>query len=383
MLSELSESVVDAVVVGDDEAVATAHALLDARGSAQVVVITAAEGPDPRAAIVNGTVTGLERLPGRGFRLDVSTPAGRRRVTAATLAVPARDDLWQARLAELGAMPAAPAPSTPGVRQERDTGPVEVDLHGESSVSGLFVLDGRAAEVGRRMAHVQERRATQSTQDRMVYDLMWSVDKERVPDAQVVDTVTGLLATRRGAPIRFADLGCGVGRNALYAAARGLQVVAVDHSSRAIAQLRRTADRLGLPVEAVEADFLTWLDGKPEPADIVACVSAVHHVSPDPDVVGAVLRRVAEVVAPGGYAYVALLTDIRYGDLPAPPGRLMVSAAEGEELLRSSLVDLDVVDLEPAFVRHDDVVLMDHARGEFVRSFYECVRVDALLHRSG
>lgn len=370
MPSELPERAVDAVVVGDDEAVATARALLEACDTAVVVVIAA------------DAVTGLERLPGKGFRLEAGTPAGRRRMTAAMLAVPARDDCWRARLAELGAMPAAPAPSVPGVRQMRDTGPVEVDVHGESSVAGLFVLDGRAEAVGRRMAQVRTRRASQSTQDRMVYDLMWSVDKERVPDPQVVDAITGMLAARRGAPVRFADLGCGVGRNALHAAARGLDVVAVDHSSRAIEQLRATADRLGLPVDAVESDFVGWLDGDPEPADIVTCVSAVHHVSPDPDVVGAVLERIAAVVAPGGYLYLALLTDINYGDLPAPPGRLMVSAQEGEKLLTSALRDLQVVEMEPTFVRHDDVVLMDHARGEFVRSFYECVRIDALLHRS-
>jgi cyclopropane fatty-acyl-phospholipid synthase-like methyltransferase len=44
------------------------------------------------------------------------------------------------------------------------------------------------------------------------------------------------------------DVGCGTGENALYAAARGLEVVGVDASPRAIAQARAKAKARGLAV---------------------------------------------------------------------------------------------------------------------------------------
>lgn len=51
------------------------------------------------------------------------------------------------------------------------------------------------------------------------------------------------------------DVACGTGRNALYLAERGLRVVAVDLSGRALRRLgRRTAER-DLPVHPVQADL--------------------------------------------------------------------------------------------------------------------------------
>lgn len=53
------------------------------------------------------------------------------------------------------------------------------------------------------------------------------------------------------------DVACGRGRNALWLAGRGLEVLAIDRSAEAIAALDAEARRLGSPVTAVVRDLET------------------------------------------------------------------------------------------------------------------------------
>jgi SAM-dependent methyltransferase len=75
---------------------------------------------------------------------------------------------------------------------------------------------------------------------------------------------TALLADRlAGCPRgRALDVACGAGRNALYLAANGFDVTAVDISSVALERGRHAAARRGLDVEWLQAD----LDEDPEQA---------------------------------------------------------------------------------------------------------------------
>jgi|SRR5579884_2162673 len=61
--------------------------------------------------------------------------------------------------------------------------------------------------------------------------------------------------TARLAPGRALDLACGTGRNALWLAARGWQVTAVDGAEAAIARLRARASDCGMSVETHVADL--------------------------------------------------------------------------------------------------------------------------------
>jgi SAM-dependent methyltransferase len=54
---------------------------------------------------------------------------------------------------------------------------------------------------------------------------------------------------------RVVDVACGRGRNALWLAAAGFEVHAVDRSSAALAELRRAAERRRTPVSARELDL--------------------------------------------------------------------------------------------------------------------------------
>ncbi|WP_199510906.1 class I SAM-dependent methyltransferase [Nucisporomicrobium flavum] len=75
-------------------------------------------------------------------------------------------------------------------------------------------------------------------------------------DRELIDLVTGPDAP---VPGRAIDIGCGRGRNAIYLAAHGWQVVGVDLVRGALKQARRAAARKGVTVDFVAGD-VTRLD---------------------------------------------------------------------------------------------------------------------------
>ena len=93
------------------------------------------------------------------------------------------------------------------------------------------------------------------------------------------------------------DAGCGHGADALWLAARGWQVTAVDFSATALAHARSAAEAVGADVaeriDWVEGDLTTWT---PQPGryDLVACLY-VHMAGSVEEMV----RRMAAGVAPG------------------------------------------------------------------------------------
>lgn len=109
------------------------------------------------------------------------------------------------------------------------------------------------------------------------------------PDATLVDAVARL------APGRALDLATGDGRNALWLAARGWRVTAVDFSQVALDRAHRSADAAGVDVDWVLADLLEWRP--PVRAFDLVAVVFLHLPLDD-------RRRAyaaaAEAVAPGG-----------------------------------------------------------------------------------
>lgn len=100
------------------------------------------------------------------------------------------------------------------------------------------------------------------------------------------------------APGLALDAGCGRGADALWLAARGWQVVAVDVSGTALARARETAEAAGRDVadriEWVRADLTGWAPGERR-FDLVT--SHYVHV---PGAAADLFRRLASWVAPGG-----------------------------------------------------------------------------------
>lgn len=90
------------------------------------------------------------------------------------------------------------------------------------------------------------------------------------------------------------EIACGTGVFTAFACrlTRPARIVALDISPHALAVVRGvvTDDRL----ELRNADF--WLDDGVEPADLVLCMDAIHHLGSAPDV----LRRLRHYLRPGG-----------------------------------------------------------------------------------
>lgn len=139
------------------------------------------------------------------------------------------------------------------------------------------------------------------------------------PNALLVEEVERL------APATALDLGCGQGGDAIWLAARGWRVTAVDVSARALASAARNAEAAGV------GDRIAWEHhdlGATFPAGSFALVSACFLHSPVEIPRGQILRRAAEAVAPGG-----TLPIVGHGGAPAGQGHDQPDLPTPEEVL--------------------------------------------------
>jgi SAM-dependent methyltransferase len=143
------------------------------------------------------------------------------------------------------------------------------------------------------------------------------------------------------------DAGCGHGSEAIWLAASGWQVTAVDFSATALDFARSTADAAGAEVaeriEWVEGDLGTWTP-LPGRYDLVSCLYV--HVAGS---VVEMVRRLGSGVAPGG---TLLLVGHRPIDpatgAPTPAaGQVQVSVDEAVEALDPHDWDIAVAEERP------------------------------------
>ncbi|HEX2175224.1 MAG TPA: class I SAM-dependent methyltransferase [Nocardioidaceae bacterium] len=169
-------------------------------------------------------------------------------------------------------------------------------------------------------------------------DRLWSADA----NATVAEIVGPL------PPGRALDVGTGEGRHAVWLAALGWDVTAVDFSAVGVGKGRREAEARGIAVDWVVADVREWVPPEGTTYDLVLVVYL--HVDVD------VLSRLRNVLAPGGRLVVlghALrnLTDGVGG--PQDP-RLLHT----EEQMRTAADGLQVERLEEVLRRtpHGDAI---------------------------
>ena len=116
-------------------------------------------------------------------------------------------------------------------------------------------------------------------------ELVWSA----TPNALLVEQVEHLK------PARALDVACGEGRNALWLAAHGWQVTAVDFSDVAIDKARTIAAHRGVEVNWIAADVLD-MDLAPQSFELVAVV----FLHTDPQSRANWLPKAIDAVVPGG-----------------------------------------------------------------------------------
>ena len=142
-------------------------------------------------------------------------------------------------------------------------------------------------------------------------------------------------------PGRAVDLGGGEGRNSLWLASRGWDVVAVDLSSVALERLRGYAAAEGLSVETVRGDLAAYVNsaGRESPGFDLAVLAYVH---PGADERTAILEASARSLAPGGYLFVVGHHVASFG-VVGPPDE---SRLYREEDVSAALGGLEILRLE-------------------------------------
>jgi SAM-dependent methyltransferase len=142
------------------------------------------------------------------------------------------------------------------------------------------------------------------------WDRVWRTERGRAewstPDPWVARTVESI-------PVQdVLDLGCGVGRHALFLAERGLAVRAVDRSAAAIAFVDEQARRRGLSVTLHVAD-LAALPCPTASVDYVLAFNVIYHG--DENTVRRTLAEVRRVLRPGGIYQSTMLSkhNTQYG----------------------------------------------------------------------
>ncbi|WP_367136068.1 class I SAM-dependent methyltransferase [Saccharothrix sp. HUAS TT1] len=113
------------------------------------------------------------------------------------------------------------------------------------------------------------------------------------------DVLVSLLERNGIEPCRVIDLGCGEGRDSVYLADRGFEVLGVDVAHSALEKARQRARQRGVDATFIERD-VTLLRGVPAESFDLAINMGCLHMIPDPVSRARHLSRVFEVLRPGG-----------------------------------------------------------------------------------
>lgn len=185
--------------------------------------------------------------------------------------------------------------------------------------------------------------------DRRSWEERWSRVLRESADQAAQRPPSVHLSTELGdlRPGQALDAGCGHGSDALWLAARGWKVTAVDFSPTALALARSRAEAAGKDlagrIDWVEGDLTTWTP----PAglyDLVTCLY-VHASGSARDLVA----RMATAVAPGGTLFLAghRPIDPVTGAATAAAGQLQVSVGSAVAALDPARWELIVAEERP------------------------------------
>jgi tellurite methyltransferase len=101
------------------------------------------------------------------------------------------------------------------------------------------------------------------------------------------------------------DLGCGDGRNSIYAASKGYEVTAIDISASGIQKTQKLAANSGLTIQAIEQDMRLF-EAKPI-FDVIISHGCLHLISREEW--SDVIHKMKEATKAGGYNIVVVFTD--------------------------------------------------------------------------
>ncbi len=132
-----------------------------------------------------------------------------------------------------------------------------------------------------------------------LYQEIW---RKLIPGLLTEKEINFILSFFRLQPgTKVLDLMCGYGRHAIALGRKGIEVTAVDNLGSYITEIREIAESESLPVQAVQADVLTYV-----PADkfqLAICMGNSLNFYDKDDTIS-ILTRTAAALAPGGHLLV-------------------------------------------------------------------------------
>lgn len=145
----------------------------------------------------------------------------------------------------------------------------------------------------------------------------------------------------------------GEGRNGVFLAEHGLDVLSLDFSPNAQVKARKLAAARGVAMRIVEADVINW-SYPPEAFDVVAAIFFQFAAPPDRDRIFAGLKR---SLKPGGLLLLEGYGTKQLEYKTGGPGRLEYLYTR--KLLETAFADFTSLDIR----EHDSVILEGAAHG--------------------
>ncbi len=148
----------------------------------------------------------------------------------------------------------------------------------------------------------------------------------KMPSA-ICDRVIEIVQPTAGYRPRLLDLGCGEGRNAVYFAKNGFDVVGIDTSKPGLEKMHRYAEEVGVEVKTIQADMLTYEIN--EACDVIFSVGTLQYLPPN--IRQSRFEQFREATLPGGIN--AHSTFVKKPFIPkAPDGEPTASSYRSGEL---------------------------------------------------
>ncbi len=111
------------------------------------------------------------------------------------------------------------------------------------------------------------------------------------------------------------DIAMGGGRNAVFLAKLGLDVMGIDISEQAVASARRLSEQAGVSLEARVADLENGYRLEPERYDVIICFNYLHRP---------LMPQIKQAVRPGGFIiYETYIVDQAQWGKPRNPEHLL------------------------------------------------------------
>ena len=193
--------------------------------------------------------------------------------------------------------------------------------------------------------------------DLSVWDKWHTADSPRFPHEKLIQFVYRNFGVNGGTGKTAFDLGCGSGANTCFLAGEGFETVGVDTSPQAIENLHRRAADLGLYLDALNHDLLTFSAPRGT-VDFIVSIGVLEFARRE--VMAAAIPNAIAALKAGGRALFVFASeeDFRH-DSPTDLGIRKISRAEVTEVLSGASLEHLYIDKYITTYKNDSFQQVD------------------------